>query len=107
MQRMSVIMPHNKQKVICYTLIIAVTIVLLGSSSYSSVFAFPFQSAIHHHKVFDKKQDSDSNSEDATNGGSSDNSGRTSTSNSDRTLDHIDDSSSDSSSSTSDTRSSD
>jgi hypothetical protein len=23
---------------------------------YSSVFAFPFQSAIHHHKVFDKNR---------------------------------------------------
>jgi hypothetical protein len=69
-------MLHNKQKVICHTLIIAVTIVLLGSSSYSSsVFAFPFQSTIHHHKVFDKKQDSGSNPKDARNGGdSSDNS---------------------------------
>jgi hypothetical protein len=45
---------HNKHKVICHALIIAVTILMLG---YSSVFAFPFQSTIHHHKVFDKKQD--------------------------------------------------
>jgi hypothetical protein len=46
-------MLHNKEKVICHVLIIAVTILMIG---YSSVFAFPFQSAIHHHKVFDKKQ---------------------------------------------------
>ena len=52
----------KRKKVSCHTLIIVVafTIVMLGSSSYSSsVSAFPFQSAIHHHnKVFDKKQDS-------------------------------------------------
>jgi cytoskeletal protein RodZ len=52
-------MLHNKEKVICRVLIIAVTILMLG---YSSVFAFPFQSAIHHHKVFDKKQVSSSSS---------------------------------------------
>ncbi len=40
-------------------LIIALTIAILGYYSYSSVSAFPFQSTIHHHKVFDKKQDSD------------------------------------------------
>src|SRR4051794_73046 len=70
------VMLHDKQKVICHTLIIAATILMLGSSSsYSFVFALPLQSAIHHHKVFDKKQDSGSNSKDARNGGdSSDNS---------------------------------
>jgi hypothetical protein len=62
-------MPQNKQKVICHTLTMAVAtvaIVLLGfSSSYSSVAAFPFQSAIHHHnKVFDKKQQDSSSSGD-------------------------------------------
>ncbi|HJT47130.1 MAG TPA: hypothetical protein VJ729_03020 [Nitrososphaeraceae archaeon] len=48
-----VMMPHNKEKIICHVLLISITILMLG---YSSVFAFPFQSAIHHHKVFDKKQ---------------------------------------------------
>jgi hypothetical protein len=59
----SVMLDDKQKKVNCHTLIIVVafTIVMLGSSSYSSssVSAFPFQSAIHHHnKVFDKKQDS-------------------------------------------------
>jgi hypothetical protein len=45
--------------------LVVVTIVMFGSSSpphfYSSVSAFSFQSAIHHHnKIFDKKQGSDS-----------------------------------------------
>ncbi|MFL6396262.1 MAG: hypothetical protein ACJ706_03775 [Nitrososphaeraceae archaeon] len=105
-------MLHNKQKVICHTLIIALTIVILGSSCYSSVSAFPFQSTIHH-KVFDKKQDSRSNSKDASNGGSSTgNSGRSSSSSSDKTVDHLQvssgtGSSSSSSTSTPDTKSSD
>jgi hypothetical protein len=58
-----VIMPHNKQKVICNTLTIVlatVAIILLGlgfSSSYSSVAALSLESVIHHQsKVFDKKQ---------------------------------------------------
>src|SRR4051812_20597202 len=64
MQRMSVIMLHNKQKVICHTLIIVVAtvaIIVLGSSS---AFALSLQSVIHqHNKVFDKKQqDGDSSS---------------------------------------------
>jgi cytoskeletal protein RodZ len=100
-------MLHNKQKVICHTLIIALTIVILGSSCYSSVSAFPFQSTIHH-KVFDKIQDSRSNSKDASNG----NSGRSSSSSSDKTVDHLQvssgtGSSSSSSKSTPDTKSSD
>ena len=67
-------MLHNKQKVICHTLIIAVTIVMLGSS-YSSVSAFPLQSVIHHHhKVFDKKQESGSSSSSSSDTKSSDNS---------------------------------
>ena len=57
----------KQNKVSCHTLIIvvAIAIVMLGYSSYSSspsVSAFPFQSAIHHHKVFDKKQVSSSSS---------------------------------------------
>ena len=53
-------MSLNKQNVICHISIIALAIVLLGSSSVSvsaSAFDLPFQSALHHHnKVFDKKQ---------------------------------------------------
>jgi hypothetical protein len=79
-------MLHNKHKMICHTLIIALTIVILGFCSYSSVSAFPFQSAIHHHnKVFDKKQDSGSNSRDAH----SDGSGGRPISSSDKTGDHL------------------
>jgi cytoskeletal protein RodZ len=101
-------MLHNKQKVICHTLIIALTITILGYYSYSSVSAFPFQSTIHHDKLFDKKQDSGSNSKDASNG----NSGRSSSSSSDKTVDHLQvssgtGSSSSSSKSTPDTKSSD
>jgi hypothetical protein len=74
---MSVMMLHDKQKVISHALITGVAvaaIVMFGFSSYSSssAFALPFQSAIHHHnKVFDKKQDSGSNSKEASNGGDS------------------------------------
>jgi cytoskeletal protein RodZ len=101
-------MLHNKQKMICHTLIIALTIVILGFSSYSSIFAISVQSAIHHHKVFDKKQDSDSDSKDARSDGSD---GRPSSS-SDKIDDHLQISSSHSSdsgssSSSSDTKSSD
>ena len=56
----------KQNKVSCHALIIVVAsaIVMLGSSysSLPSVSAFPFQSAIHHHKVFDKKQVSSSSS---------------------------------------------
>jgi hypothetical protein len=113
----SVTMLHNKQKAICHTLTIALTIVILGSSCYSSsVSAFTLQPAIHHDKLFDKKQDSRSNSKDASNGGSSTgNSGRSSSSSSDKTVDHLQvssgtgssSSSSSSSRSTPDTKSSD
>jgi cytoskeletal protein RodZ len=101
-------MLHNKQKMICHTLIIALTIVILGFSSYSSsVSVFPFQSAIHHHnKVFDKKQDSGSNSKDAR----SDGSGGRPSSSSDKMGNHLQISSShssDSSSTSSDSKSSD
>jgi clumping factor A len=74
-------MLHNKQKVISGILIIiVVTIVMLGySSSHSFVSAFPLQSANHHHKVFDKKQDSGSSSRDMDSG-SSDNNDRSSSS---------------------------
>jgi hypothetical protein len=107
----SIIMLHNKQKVISGILMILVVTLMLGCSSYSYVFAPPLQPANHHHKVFDKKQDSGTSSKDASNGGdgdSSDNSGGYSSS-SGKTLGHTDDSSSDSSrgSSTSDIRSSD
>jgi hypothetical protein len=51
------IMLYNKQKAICHAMIIVVTILLLG---YSCVFAFPFQTTIHHHKIFGKKQVSSS-----------------------------------------------
>ena len=58
----------KQKKVSCHTLVIVVAsaIVMLGSSySSPSVSAFSFQSAIHHHKVFDKKQVSSSSSSDA------------------------------------------
>ena len=62
-------------------LIIAVTIVMLGSFSclYFSVYAVSSESSIAHHKAFVKKQDSGSNShnggsssKDTDNGGSDD-----------------------------------
>ena len=62
----SVMLDDKQKKVSFHTLIIVVAsaIVILGSSysSLHSVSAFPFQSAIHHHKVFDKKQVSGSSS---------------------------------------------
>lgn len=65
-------MLHDKQKVICHTLIIVVAfiIVMLGSYySTSFVSAFSLQPTIHHHnKVFDKKQESDSSSSSDTKG---------------------------------------
>jgi hypothetical protein len=64
-------MLHNKENVICHALIMAVTIVLLGFSSYYySASALPFQSANNHHKVFAKKQDNSyTSSKDASNDG--------------------------------------
>jgi hypothetical protein len=81
-------MLHDKQKVICHTLImvVAFTIVLFGSyySSSSSVSAFSLQSPIHHHKVFDKKQGSDSSSSsDTKRSDNSDNNGNSNNNNDD------------------------
>ena len=81
-------MLHDKQKVICHTLImvVAFTIVLFGSyySSSSSVSAFSLQSPIHHHKVFDKKQGSDSSSSsDIKRSDNSDNNGNSNNNNDD------------------------
>ena len=61
-------MLHDKQKVMCHTLIIvlAFPIVMFGSYYSSSVSAFSLQSPIHHHKVFDNKQESDSSSSSDT-----------------------------------------
>jgi hypothetical protein len=81
-------MLHDKQKVICHTLIIVVafTIVMLGSYySTSFVSAFSLQPTIHHHnKVFDKKQESDSSSSsDTKRSDNSDNNGNSNNNNND------------------------
>jgi hypothetical protein len=66
---MLIVILLDKQNMIYHMLIIAVTIVIIGSSSSSFVSAFPIQSAIHHQ--FDKRQDSD-NSNDGRSSSSSD-----------------------------------
>ena len=111
---------HKRQKIMSYILVImAVTVMILGSSFYSSVSAVSSQSSMTHHKAFVKKQDGGSKSHDGGSSrskdtgigndgdSSSDNSGGSSTSSSDKTVGHTDDSSSDGSSITSDTKSSD
>src|ERR1044071_8948412 len=58
-------MVHNKQKVInAFSIMIIVTILTFGSSSYSLVFAISSQSSIDHHKASVKKQDSRSHPDD-------------------------------------------
>ena len=80
---------HNKRKMISNILIIAVTILMLGSSSYSSASLVTLQSEIDHYRAFAKKQYSGINSsKDMGNSVGSDNSGSRFASSSDKTLHH-------------------